>query len=74
MRVLTTLYLASMHARADVLKELIANIGAALRHVKQAAEQFRQVDPWACLLRYICDRIAPMIGPPRPPAGMMGVG
>ena len=63
-----------MHGRADVLKELIANIGAALRHVKQAAEQFRQVDPWACLLRYICDRIAPMIGPPRPPAGMMGVG
>ena len=70
----TTLYLTPMHGRVDVLKELIANIGAALRHVKQAAEQFRQVDPWACLLRYICDRIAPMIGPPRPPAGMMGVG
>lgn len=70
----TTLHLTPMHGRADVLKELIANIGAALRHVKQAAEQFRQVDPWACLLRYICDRIAPMIGPPRPPAGMMGVG
>jgi hypothetical protein len=30
----TTLYLTPLHGRADVLKRLIANIGAALRHVR----------------------------------------
>ncbi|MCR4415793.1 MAG: MFS transporter, partial [Thermoguttaceae bacterium] len=37
----TTLYLTPLHGRADVLKRLIANIGAALRHVRAAAEQFK---------------------------------
>lgn len=36
----TTLYLTPLHGRADLLKRLIANIGAALQHVKAAAEQF----------------------------------
>jgi hypothetical protein len=39
-----------------VLKRLIANIGAALQHVKAAAEQFKDLDRWGCLLRYISDR------------------
>jgi hypothetical protein len=34
------LYLTPLHGRADVLKRLIANIGAALQYVKTAAEQF----------------------------------
>jgi hypothetical protein len=63
----TTLYLTPLHGRADVLKRLIANIGAALQHVKAAAQQFKDIDRWGCLLRYISDRIAPIIGPPRPP-------
>ena len=46
---------------------LIANIGAALLHIKAAAEQFKDLDRWDCLLRYISDRIAPVIGPPKPP-------
>ena len=66
----TTLYLTPLHGRADVLKRLIANIGAALRHVKDAAEQFKDLDRWGCLLRYISDRIAPAIRPPKPPSGL----
>ena len=70
----TTLYLTPLHGRADVLRRLIANIGAALRHVKATAEQFKDIDRWACLLRYISDRIAPLIEPPRPTAGLPGTG
>ena len=62
----TTLYLTPLHGRADVLKRLIANIGAALQHVRAAAEQFKDLDRWGCLLRYISDRIAQ----PRPPPGL----
>ena len=51
-----------------------ANIGAALQHVKAAAEQFKDLDRWGCLLRYVSDRIAPVLGPFRPPAGLQGGG
>jgi hypothetical protein len=67
----TTLYLTPLHGRADVLRRLIANIGAALQHVKATAEQFADLDRWGCLLRYISNRIAPVIGPPRPPPAMV---
>ena len=70
----TTLYLTPLHGRGDVLKRLIANIGAALQYVKTAAEQFRDLDRWACLLRYISDRIAPVIGPPKPPTALPATG
>lgn len=69
-----TLYLTPIHGRVDVLKKLLANVDAALQHVKAAAEQLRQIDPWACMLRYICDRIAPKAGPPLPPKGLVGPG
>ncbi|MCA3226486.1 MAG: transposase [Burkholderiales bacterium] len=42
----TTLYLTPLHGRSDILKRLIANIGAALQHVRAAAEQFKTIDPW----------------------------
>ena len=51
-----------------------ANIGAALQHVKAAAEQFKDLDRWGCLLRYVSDRIAPVIGPPKPPPAMLATG
>ena len=70
----TTLYLTPLHGRADVLKRLIANIGAALQHVRAAAEQFKTIDTWGCMLRYISDRIAPVIGPPRPPPALQTTG
>lgn len=65
----TTLYLTPLHGRADVLKWLIANIGEALQHVKAIAEQFKDLDRWGCLLRYVSDGIAPAIGPPKPRRG-----
>jgi len=70
----TTLYLTPLHGKAQVLKMLIANIGAALRHVRAAAEQFAQADRWALLVRYVSDRIAPAIGPPRPPTALPASG
>jgi len=63
----TTLYLTPLHGKANLLKVLIANIHAALQHVKAAAEQFKAVDRWATLLRYVSDRIAPSLPSFRPP-------
>lgn len=57
----TQLYLTPMHAKSDTIKTLVANIRAALQHVRVAAEHLVTVDPWATLLRYICQRIAPPI-------------
>ena len=46
-----------MHAKFETIKTLIANIRAALQHVKATAEQMPTVDRWATLVRYICQRI-----------------
>ena len=61
-----TLYFTPLHGRAIVLEQLIVNIGAAFQHFKAAAEQFKDMDRWAWLLRYICERIASGVGPPKP--------
>ena len=53
----TTLYLTPMHAEADLIKSMIANVHAAIQHVRQAAEQLPKLDTWATLLAYICRRI-----------------
>ncbi|MDO9147232.1 MAG: transposase [Hydrogenophaga sp.] len=66
----TTLYLTPMHGKSYLLKPLIANIPAALQHVKAVAEQFKTADPWAVLLRYVSDKLAPTLGPFRPPNGL----
>lgn len=70
----TTLYLTPMHGKVGILKSLIANIRAALQHVRAAAEQFKTKDPWAVLMRYISDKIAPVIGLFRPPDTLPGTG
>jgi hypothetical protein len=70
----TTLYLTTLHGKANVLKALIANIHAALQHVKDTAEQFKVIDQWAVLLRYVSDKIAPVLGPFRPPNGLPATG
>ena len=70
----TTLYLTPLHGQADILKRLIAKIGAALRHVKAAAEQFKDHDRWGCLMRDISERISPFNGPPQPPPGLPASG
>ncbi|HCE27700.1 MAG TPA: hypothetical protein DET46_01850 [Comamonadaceae bacterium] len=63
-----------MHAQRKLLKRLIANVGAALRHVRAIAEQFRGSDPWAALVRYVSERIAPGSGPQPPPTALAGDG
>lgn len=70
----TTLYLTPMHGKANLLKLLIANIHAALQHVKAAAEQFKSADRWGLLLRYVSDKIAPTLGSFRPPPGLPATG
>lgn len=66
----TTLYLTPLHGRTDVLRRLTANIGAALQHLMAAAEQFKDLDRWGCLLLDVGDVIAPVIGRARPPSGL----
>ncbi|MBE7419754.1 MAG: transposase [Ideonella sp.] len=63
----TTLYLTPMHAEAGLIKSMIANVHAAIRHVKAAAEQLPKLDRWRVLLAYICQRIVGQIGLPTPP-------
>jgi hypothetical protein len=70
----TTLYLTPLHGKASILKLLIANIQAALQHVRAAAEQFKTTDRWTLMLRYVSDKIAPTLGPFRPPAGLPATG
>ncbi len=70
----TTLYLTPMHGKRDMLKQLLVNIREALQHVTATAEQFRMADPWTVLMRYVSDRIAPVLGPFRPPTGLQGTG
>ena len=55
----TTLYLTPMHAARTTLTTLIANIRAALIHVRTVAEQLPTVDRWKTLLDYIVARIIP---------------
>ena len=70
----TTLYLTPLHGKANILKPLIANIRAALQHVKDTAEQFKVIDRWAVLLRYVSDKIAPTLGPFRPADALPATG
>ena len=63
----TTLYLTPMHAQAGLIKSMIANVHAAIQHVKAAAEQLPKLDRWRALLAYICQRIVGQIDPPIPP-------
>jgi hypothetical protein len=70
----TTLHLTPLHGKVGLLKSLIANIRAALQHVKAAAEQIKTTDRWAVLLRYVSDKMAPVIAPFRPPQALPGTG
>ena len=53
----TTLHLTPMHAEVGLIKSMIANVRAAIGHIKEAAEQLPKIDRWATLLAYICQRI-----------------
>ena len=55
----TTLYLTPMHAAKATLMLLIANIRAALSHVRTVAEQSPTADRWKTMLDYIAAKIIP---------------
>lgn len=57
-----------------MLRSLIANIRAALQHVRVTAEQFKAADPWAVLMRYVSEKIAPTLGSFKPPTGLAATG
>ena len=63
----TTLYLTPMHAAKDKLMELIANIRAALSHVRAVAEQLPQTDRWKTFLDYVVAKITRPLPPWHPP-------
>jgi hypothetical protein len=62
----TTLYLTPMHAAKDKLLGLIANVHAALSHVKAVAEQLPRADRWTVFLNYVISKITR----PLPPWGV----
>ena len=66
----TTLYLTPMHAEAGLIKSMIANVHAAIQHVRAAAQQLPKIDRWRVLLAYICQRIVGQIGLPTPPPAL----
>jgi hypothetical protein len=70
----TTLYLTPMHADAGLIKAMIANVHAAIQHLKAAAEQLPKLDRWRALLAYICQRIVGQIGLPVPPPPLSAPG
>ena len=70
----TTLYLTPMHAEAGLIKTMIANVQAAIRHVKEAAEQLPKLNRWQALLAYICQRIVGQTVLPTPPPALAAPG
>jgi len=68
----TTLYLTPMHAEAGLIKSMIANVHAAIRFVRNAAEQLPNLDRWATMLSYICQRIVGQTTLPTPPPALAG--
>jgi hypothetical protein len=63
----TLLYLTPMHAEAGLIKSMIANVHAAIQHVKRTAEQLPKPDQWRVLLAYICRHIVGQTALPTPP-------
>jgi len=70
----TLLYLTPMHAEVGLIKSMIANVHAAIRHVRDAAEQLPKLDRWATLLAYICRRIVGQFALPTPPPALPAPG
>jgi hypothetical protein len=66
----TTLYLTPMHAQTGLIKSMIANVRAAIAHVRATAEQLPGAQRWRALLAYICARIAGSVTFPTPPPAL----
>lgn len=63
-----------MHAAKDKLMKLIANIRAALSHVKAVAEQLPQTDRWKTFLDYVVANITRPLPPWLPPERLALIG
>jgi hypothetical protein len=61
-----------MHAEVGLIKSMIANVHAAIRHVRRAAEQLPNLDRWKALLAYICARIVGPASLPTPRPALSG--
>jgi hypothetical protein len=70
----TLLYLTPMHAEVGLIKSMIANVQAAIRHVRHAAEQLPKLDRWRALVAYICQRIVGQTALPTPPPALAAPG
>lgn len=70
----TTLYLTPMHAAKDKLIELIANVRAALSHVRAVAEQLPLTDRWKAFLDYVVAKITRPLLPWSRPIQLMRAG
>jgi hypothetical protein len=70
----TTLYLTPMHAAKDKLMELIANVRAALSHVRAVAQQLPLTDRWKAFLDYVVAKITRPLPPWSHPIQLMRTG
>jgi hypothetical protein len=70
----TTLYLTPMHGSKDKLMALIANIRAALLHVKAAAEQLPKTDRWQVFVDYVVAKITRPLPPWQSPQPLHATG
>lgn len=70
----TTLYLTPMHGAKDKLMALIANIRAALLHVKTAAEQLPKTDRWQVFVDYVVAKITRPLPPWQSPQPLHATG
>jgi hypothetical protein len=68
----TTLYLTPVHAEKGLIKTMIANVGAAIGHVRSSARQLPGLDRWRALMDYICGRILAQTALPTPPPRLAG--
>lgn len=57
----TRLHLTPLHACRTTLMRFVANIQAAITHVRRVAEQSSKANRWKTLLHYIVARILPQI-------------
>jgi hypothetical protein len=70
----TTLYLTPMHGAKDKLMALIANIRAALKHVRAAAEQLPKMDRWKTFVDYVVAKIIRPLPPWQSPEPLNATG
>ena len=70
----TTLYLTPMHAATGKLMALLANIRAALSHVRAVAEQLPSTNRWTAFLNYVVAKITRPLPPWIAPKQLMATG